>query len=131
MLTVHTERFGDVVVIQCQGRIVQDDAAFKLRDAVRQQRSARVILLDLSEVQSLEGGGLGMLLYLQQWTRERAIQLKVFDPPHRVRQTLERARSTAVVEIAGMGDVLALLGWNDEGTAAERAAIPSVFHQAA
>ena len=131
MLTLHTERIGDVVVIQCQGRIVQDYAAFKLRDAVRQQRNARVVLLDLSEVQALEGGGLGMLLFLQQWTRDRGIRFQVFDPPRRVRQVLERARSTAAVEIADMGAVLSLIGWNEGGADGDRASLPDVFHRAA
>ena len=34
-----------------------------------QQRHASVVLLDLSGVKTLEGGGLGMLLFLQMWTR--------------------------------------------------------------
>jgi anti-anti-sigma regulatory factor len=131
MLTLHTERFVEVAVIQCQGRIVQDDAAFKLRDAVRQQRSARAILLDFSEVQALEGGGLGMLLFLQQWTRDRGIRFQVFDPPRRVRQALERVRSTAVIEIAGMSDVLSLIGWNEKQADGGRAMLHDLFGQAA
>jgi hypothetical protein len=55
-----------------------------------------------------------MLVYLQMWTRDHGIQFKVFDPPAGVRQSLARARSAADVEIAGMGDVLSLLGWGPE-----------------
>jgi anti-anti-sigma factor len=111
MLKVNIERIGDVAVIHCQGRVVQSAAAFRLREAVTQQKDARVILLDLSDVQSLESGGLGMLVFLQRWASEHGIQFKVFDPPAFLRQRLERVRSASELEIAGMSEVLFLLGW--------------------
>ena len=111
MLKVSIENIGDVAVIHCEGRVVQSAAAFRLRDAVTQQRNARVVLLDLSDLQALEGGGLGMLVFLQRWTSEHAIQFKVFDPPAFVRQRLEQVRSASELEIAGTSEVLALLGW--------------------
>jgi anti-anti-sigma regulatory factor len=60
MLTVHIENIGDLTVIECEGRIVRSEAAFKLRDAVTLQSDSRIIVLDLSEVSAIEGGGLGM-----------------------------------------------------------------------
>ena len=40
---------------------------------------------------------------------------KVFDPSANVRHSLERTRSAATtVEIAGIGEVLSLLGWGAE-----------------
>ncbi len=111
MFKVNIERIGDVAIIHCEGRVVQSAATFGLRDAVTQQKDARVILLDLSDLQSLESGGLGMLVFLQRWTRDRGIQLKVFDPPAFLRQRLERVRFASELEIAGMREVLSLLGW--------------------
>jgi anti-anti-sigma factor len=111
MFKVNIERIGDVAIIHCEGRVVQSAAAFGLRDAVTQQKDARVILLDLSDLQSLESGGLGMLVFLQRWTSDRGIQLKVFDPPAFLRQRLERVRVASELEIAGMREVLSLLGW--------------------
>jgi anti-anti-sigma factor len=111
MFKVNIERIGDVAVIHCEGRVVQSTAAFRLRDAVTQQRDARVILLDLSDVPSLESGGLGMLVFLQRWTRDRGIQLKVFDPPAFLQQRLESVHFATELEIAGMREVLSLLGW--------------------
>lgn len=90
MFKLQVDNFGKVAVVHCQGRIVRSDSAFRLRDAVTEQRDARIVLLDLSGVRALEGGGLGMLLFLRLWTRCRGIQLKVFDPPARVRKSLER-----------------------------------------
>jgi len=89
MANVQIERIADVAVVYCDGRIVHSDAAFRLRDAVTRQADARVIVLDLSDLKALEGGGLGMLLFLHHWSRDRGIQLKLFDPPHRVRSLLD------------------------------------------
>jgi len=111
MLKVNIEKIGSVAVIHCEGRVVQNAAAFRLRDIVTQQKEARVILLDLSDVQALESGGLGMLVFLQRWASDHGIQFKVFDPPAFVRQRLERVRSASELEIAGMSEVLSLLGW--------------------
>ena len=109
MFNLKVEKIGKIAVVHCQGRIVRSDAAFQLRDAVTAQRRSRLILLDLSHVEALEGGGLGMLLFLQSWIHSLGIQLKVFAPPAAVRQSLERNRSAAV-EIAGMSEVRSLLG---------------------
>jgi anti-anti-sigma regulatory factor len=110
MLTVNIEKIGEVAVIRCEGRIVQSAAAFRLREVVRQQRTARVVLLDLSAIQSLEGGGLGMLVFLQRWADERGIQFKLFDPPPMVRQRLGRIQWASKLTIAGNSEVSALLG---------------------
>jgi anti-anti-sigma regulatory factor len=115
MLVLNIWRIGKVAIIQCEGRIVRSDAAFQLRDVVAQQRASRVVLLNFSGVQALDGGGLGMLMFLQVWTRDRGIQLKVFDPAAGVRRSLERTRSAAAaIEIAAMGEVLSLLSWGLE-----------------
>ena len=57
MLQIHTDRVGDVAVVQCEGRLVRSDSAFHLRDEVMAQADARAIVLDLSEVDAVEGGG--------------------------------------------------------------------------
>lgn len=110
MLRLKVERRGKVAVIHCQGRIVRSDAAFRLRDAVRQQSDARVVLLDLSGVAALEGGGLGTLVSLQIWARDHGIQFKVCDPPAGVRKSLERTSSATAVEIAELDEELSRLG---------------------
>ena len=58
-----------------------------------------------SGVKALEGGGLGMLLFLQMWTRAHGIQFKVFDPPAGIRQSLERISSAAAVRIDSLVDL--------------------------
>ena len=114
MFSVHKEKIGDVTVILCEGRMVDGDAAFKLRDEVKRQKEARVVLIDLSELGFLGGDVLRMLVRLQAWTHVAGIQFKLFDPSPFVSQSLQRLGSAAKVEIVSTHDVLSLLHW--EGT---------------
>jgi anti-anti-sigma factor len=102
MFNITVEKIGDAAVVHCEGRVVHSDAVFRLREAVTQERNARIILLDLSDVESLQGAGLGMLVFLHRWTQDRGIQFKLFDPPERVRQTLQSTPSAARLEIAAI-----------------------------
>ena len=113
MLTVHIENIGDMTVIECEGRIVRSEAAFKLRDAVTLQSDTRIIVLDLSEVSAIEGGGLGMLLFLQRWAQDHDIRLKLFNPRHSVRDRLERVSSMREFDIATLDEMMALLARTD------------------
>jgi anti-anti-sigma regulatory factor len=109
MLSIHSERIDDVAVIECTGRIVQSKSAFALRDAVTLQDDARVILLDLSGVSAIEGGGLGMLLFLQRWAYDHDIQFKLFNPNRSVWERLQMANSLPDFEIASPHEIQAVL----------------------
>lgn len=109
MLSVHIENIGDMAVIECAGRIVQDDAAFKLREAVTLQSDAQIILLDLSEVTAIASGGLGMLVFLQRWAQDRDIRLKLFNPRESVRERLMGASPMRDFDIATLDEMTALL----------------------
>ena len=105
MLSVHIDDFGETVVIHCVGRIVRSEAAFKLREAVTSQavtsqRDARTIVLDLAEVPAIEGGGLGMLVFLQRWAHDHDIRIKLFNPCQTVRDRLEHVNSTREFDMA-------------------------------
>jgi anti-anti-sigma regulatory factor len=117
MFHLSVEKIGDIAFVSCEGRIVRSEAAFQLRDAVTQHSDARIVVVDLSSVDALEAGGLGMLLFLQRWTQQQGIQFKVFGPPTRVRQRLERSCSIAPVEIAGMAEMWCLLSCRTEPVA--------------
>jgi anti-anti-sigma factor len=108
MLSVHIENIGEIAVVECEGRIVRSQAAFKLREAVRSQRTARIIVLDLSEVPFIEGGGLGMLVFLQRWAEDRDIRLKLFNPRQSVLDRLEHS-SMREFDIATLDEMIALL----------------------
>ena len=109
MCDIHIEKIGNMTVVECQGRIARSDAAFRLRDAVISQTDAEIVVLDLSELYALEGGALGILVFLQRWARNHDIQLKVFNPSCSVRETLELASTITEFEIATLHEMMALL----------------------
>jgi anti-anti-sigma regulatory factor len=108
MLTLNVEHFGDMAVIECVGRIVQPDAAFRLRNAVVAEAESHIIVLDFSEIEAVEGGGLGMLAYLQLWAFAHDLKLKLFNPSDMVRERIERA-SLHPCQIATLDEVTAWL----------------------
>jgi anti-anti-sigma regulatory factor len=114
MLTIHTETIGDLVILECEGRVVRSEAAFQLRDAVTSCGHARILVLDLSELHALEGGGLGMLVYLHRWADDQRIRLKLFNPTLAVRRSLERASPMYSFEIVSLQEMMALLALAEE-----------------
>ena len=58
MLTLRIEHIGDMAIVECKGRIVRRDATLQLREAVTAQQNVRIVLLDLTKVGAIEGGGL-------------------------------------------------------------------------
>src|ERR1700693_1187510 len=89
MLNVTVAKMGELAVVGCEGRIVQRESAYKLREAVTSQTEARIVVLELSEVRAIGGGGLGMLVYLQQWAREHNIGFLLFHPSKSVQNRLK------------------------------------------
>jgi anti-anti-sigma regulatory factor len=109
VLTIYIENIGDMAVIECEGRIVQSEDALKLRKAVNLQADARTIVLNLSEVSAIAGGGLGMLVFLQRWGQDHDIRLKLFNPRQSVRNMLEHASSMRDFDIVTLDEMTALL----------------------
>jgi len=54
----------------------------------------------------LDAGGLGMLVFLQNWAFANCIQLKLVNPSKRVRQMFELTRLTPVLHISSVEDVI-------------------------
>ena len=112
MLTVHTENIGDLAIVECKGRIVRSDAAFKLRKAVMAQTNARVVVLDMREVHAIEGGGLGMLWFLQRWAQDHGIRLTLFDLADSIKRRLQQSNSPKF-NIATFDEMMVLLARAD------------------
>ncbi len=108
-MDLHIEKIGDLAVIECEGRVVRSEAAFKLRKAVTSLRDTRIIVLDLSEVRAMEGGGLGMLVFLQRWACDHDIQFKLFNPTRSVLARLELVNSITKLKVATLDEMMALL----------------------
>jgi anti-anti-sigma factor len=108
-LHIKSEQTGDVAVLQCAGRIVRGEALHFLKDAVTGLNQPRVVVLDLTEVEMVDGGGLGMLVFLHRWTRDNDLQLKLVNPSSFVREMLGRTRLTCVFNISSVDDAVEIL----------------------
>jgi anti-anti-sigma regulatory factor len=113
MLSVNIDNIGDLAIVECEGRLVHSDAAFKLREAVTSQGDARTVVLDLSEVNAIEGGGFGMLVFLQRWAQDHDIRFKLFNPSKAVRERLKKGSSMSEFEIPTLDEMMALLARAD------------------
>jgi anti-anti-sigma factor len=108
-LHIKSEQTGDVAVLQCSGRIVRGEAIHFLKDAVTSLNQPRMVVLDLTDIEMLDGGGLGMLVFLHRWTRDTGIQLKLVNPSPFVREMLDRTRLSCVFNISSVDDVVEIL----------------------
>ena len=111
MLNVTVENIGELAVVECEGRIVRSESAYRLREAVTSQTDSRIVVLELSKVTAVGGGGLGLLVFLQRWTREHNIRFLLFNPSKSVQSRLKRARSIAEFYIPSVEEVRALLAY--------------------
>jgi anti-anti-sigma factor len=109
MLSIKTERAGDVVVVKCAGRIVRG-LENALRNAVMGSSPARVVVLDLSDVDAVDAGGLNLLVSLHRWTEASRMHLKLVNPRPFVNEMLTRTHLDCVFDISSLGEALAVLG---------------------
>lgn len=109
MLTIEVERTDDVTVVRCGGRIVRGAEVCTLRNAVVSQQNTRIVVLDLTEVEMLDAGGLTALLALHEWTQDHGIQLKLVNPSHFVHEVLVRTRLDRVFDISTLDHALFVL----------------------
>ncbi len=113
MLKVSVENIGDLAIVECEGIIMQREAAFKLRQAVTSQDKARTVVLELTQLKAIEACGLDTLLYLQRWAQAHDVRLKLFNPCNCVRDKLRKSHSMSEFEIATLDEMMALLGRYD------------------
>lgn len=123
-LHIKIEQAADVAVLHCVGRLVRGEPLHFLRQAVISLKQARIVVLDLSGMETVDGGGLGMLVFLHRRTRENAIQLKLVNPSRFVRYVLECTRLTRVLNISSVDDAVEILcsseSTTDESTTENR-----------
>jgi anti-anti-sigma regulatory factor len=67
------------------------------------------VVLDLSQLEFMDGGGLNALVSLHHWTRNHGIQLKLVNPSNLVREMLTRTRLNRVFDISSLHDALKVL----------------------
>jgi len=113
MLTIKVEKTGDVAIVRCVGRIVRGAELRTLRDAVFAEQDIRIVVIDLSDVEMLDAGGLTALLSLLQWARNRNVQLKLVNASHFVNEVLTRTGLDHVFDISTFEHALFVLSAPD------------------
>jgi len=106
MLNVTIQHSEDMAVLRCVGRIVAGDEANILRKAVLSQVNSRTVVLDLTRVDAIDGGGMGVLVLLQEWARATEVDLKLMNPTLRVRELFELTNLDSVLEIFSSEDAV-------------------------
>ena len=109
MLTLQMDKIGELAVVECEGNIAEAAEAARLSAAVLSQDWARVIMIDLSEVEYVEIDAVEVLAFLQCWARENDIQLKLFNPSTFLRHQFESVNETFHFEFASLQEAMGLL----------------------
>jgi anti-anti-sigma factor len=94
MLTVTVQDLEEAVVLQCVGRIVSGDETALLCSAAR--LSGRNVMLDLSQVDTIDAAGIGLLVSLQA----AGIYLRLMSPTAQVREILRVTQLESIFEIS-------------------------------
>ena len=98
MLTVEVQHDPHVTVLRCSGRIVRGDGADALLRAVMSQ-DKRHLQIDLSGVEIIDAGGLGVLVALERWAKDGNRTIQLMNPSKRVREALETTKLILVLQI--------------------------------
>ncbi len=100
MLSVQTRYHGDIVILQCQGRIVYRNEAATFSHLVREalKESAKV-LLDMSGVTLIDCAGIGELATLHARAKLKHAELKYAELKPFVLRHIELTHLTTFLEI--------------------------------
>jgi anti-anti-sigma regulatory factor len=115
VFTAQVLEIDQAIIVQCRGRLVQSEAAFQLRNVVQSRRAARRIVLDFSELDALDGGGLGMLGFMQRWAEQNKTALTILRPNPQVERKLKEfeLRGNCKFDIERDSGVMKLVGFPD------------------
>ncbi len=108
-LKFQIECLQDVAVVHCSGRMVRGVALDQFRRRIEQLERIRVLVLDVSEIDHLDAGGLGTLLLVRRWAMQRSVKLKLVNPPVFFRRMLESTHLTSVFEISSLKEAISIL----------------------
>lgn len=98
-----------VAVVRCLGRMVRGAALEEFRRRMEQLDHVRVLIVDLSEVEQVDAGGLGTLLMIRRWARQHSVQMKLVNPSAFMLRLLQATRLTSVFEISSLEEALCIL----------------------
>lgn len=108
-LKFQVECLQDVAVVNCSGRMVRGTALDEFRRRIEQLERVRVLVLDVSEVDHLDAGGLGTLLLVRRWATRNSVRMKLVNPPVFFRSLLEATHLTSLFEISSLKEAICIL----------------------
>ena len=108
-LRFQVECLQDVAVVKCSGRMVRGAAPDEFWRWIEQLGPVRVLVLDVSDVEQLDAGGLGTLLLARRWAVGKSAKMKLVNPPVFFRRLLQATRLTSVFEVSSFKEALCIL----------------------
>jgi anti-anti-sigma factor len=108
-LQYQVECLQDVAVVNCSGRMVRGAALDEFRRRIEKIERIRVLVLDVSEVEQLDAGGLGTLLLVRRWAMQKNAKLKLVNPSALFRRMLDATHLNSVFEISSLKDAISIL----------------------
>jgi anti-anti-sigma factor len=99
MLVVNIHNLENGVLLRCTGRIVAGEEVNILRSVALAHSERKEIVLDLANVSTLDGAGIGMLAFLQGRTRGTGLRMRIQNPSPHVRALLELTNLDSVIEV--------------------------------
>jgi anti-sigma B factor antagonist len=99
-LSLETRNCGNVMIVHCQGRLVyRDEAAALARVVGEVLEGGGKVILDLSEVSSIDSAGIGELVSLHTQAQSQNADMKYASPSPLVRELLDLTNLDSVLEI--------------------------------
>jgi anti-sigma B factor antagonist len=90
----------EVLVVKCKGRLVyREEAAALFSEVIRLLPGSQLFVLDLSEVEMMDGAGLGELVILLKRAQASGSAMKIANPSKCVVELLDLTRLSSVFEI--------------------------------
>ncbi len=112
-LQFQVECLQDVAVVNCSGRMVRGAALDQFRRRIEELMArldhVRVLVLDVSEVDQLDAGGLGTLLLVRRWALQKCAKVKLVNPPDFFRRLLDTTHLNSVFEVSSLKEAITIL----------------------
>jgi anti-sigma B factor antagonist len=101
-----------VLVLHCEGKLIYQNEARKLAAIVTEiLPTVQRMVVDLSDVNSVDSAGLGELVLAQMWADAAGFELKFAAPNRSVRHLLELANLASVFDLhASIPQAMASMG---------------------
>src|ERR1700737_3106559 len=107
-LKVQIECLENVAGVNCSGRMVRGVALDEFRRRIEQLQQVRMLVLDVSEVDHLDAGGLGTLLLVRRWAMRNSVRMTLVNPPVFFRDLLEATHHTSLFETSSLKEAICI-----------------------